>query len=82
MIQNGDSFWHPASTQGDALSRICERAFLADPERTYADLVDMGHRELAMQLRADFQTGRLQENVPQPVAPRRDRGPAPQFRLF
>ena len=57
-------FWSPSTKRGEALLRICERAFLADPDRTYNDLVDMGNPALAVQLRVDHQTGRLGENVP------------------
>lgn len=58
------SFWSPSTKRGEALLRICERAFLVDPDRTYNDLVDMGNPALAVQLRVDHQTGRLDENVP------------------
>lgn len=46
-----------------ALRRICERAFLIDPERTASDLNLMGLRDFANELAQDHRMGRLQANL-------------------
>jgi hypothetical protein len=55
--------WRPQTKRGEALLRICERAYLADPVATYNDLVSMGNQSLATQLSIDYQVGRLAEHV-------------------
>ena len=72
-----ENLWRPKTSRGGALLRICERAFLADPDRTYSDLVDMGNDALAAQLKVDYQTGRLAENVPGAPQEPAEVGPEP-----
>lgn len=44
-----------------ALKTIFERAYFYDPVRTHNDLLDLGYRTLAAELRIDEQQGRLAE---------------------
>lgn len=44
------------------LVSLAERSYLVDPEGTDADLMEMGQRELASDLRQDHKMGRIAAN--------------------
>lgn len=44
------------------LGALAERSYLVDPEGTDADLLEMGERDLATELRHDHKMGRIAEH--------------------